>query len=96
MHDRRSEFTMPMTGAIPGEIVHSPPERENQSGFDGAGNFPPSYVNTEERSTTINVGVHSSKRQGNERYFMMSYENTLSDEESAVALPIAGTPNIIH
>ena len=91
LRDRRPE-----TAHAFNVVAHSPPEREKTNNllirFAGEA-VAPSYLDTEDK-VTINVGVASSNKHGNERYFLTSYENTISAERPEA--PSLSMPQDIH
>lgn len=97
LRDRRPGTSHVFNGAS----AHSPPEREKTSNLlkkyqqygAGDGSVPPSYLDTDDK-VTINVGVASSNKNGNERYFLTSYENTI--EADRPEPPTLSMPNDIH
>ena len=97
LRDRRPGTSHVLNGAS----AHSPPEREKTSNLlrkyqqygAGDGSVPPSYLDTDDK-VTINVGVASSNKNGNERYFLTSYENTI--EADRPEPPTLSMPNDIH
>ena len=80
--------------------AHSPPEREKTTSQllmryqqNGGETVPPSYLDTDDKFT-VNVGVASSNKHGNEHYFLTSYENTISAEKPEP--PAISMPHVIH